>query len=510
VTRGRRLWIAAGLLAAVALGLLGASIYEWQMPRVRGTLVAILSERLGSDVSLDDLQVHPGRTMQITGRTLVLRHRHYHDVPPLARIERFTIAVPWSAIFHTPIHISAVTLEGLRIYVPPKTRRQAQGRAPFGLASPSPVVVDHIRAAGAVLEIGTDAPGRDPRRFELHQLELTDAAFNRAIKYRTRLTNPVPRGTIVAHGTFGPWDADDPSLTPLTGDYTFRDADLGTIKGISGTLASEGSFGGRLRQIDVRGTTKTPDFSLDIGGSPVPLTTDFAAIVDGTNGDTLLTSVHAVLGRSTIAAKGGIVHVGGDRGRTLQLDASITGGRLDDVLHLAMDDEPPAMSGGLNLTTRIELPPGDAAVPVRLRLNGEFRVASARFSSDKVQAKIDELSRRGRGRPEDARVQNVASNLTGRFVLGDGRLRLSPVSFAVRGATIRLSGTYSLPRRTLDFTGTARMEARASEMITGWKRIPMKILDPLLARNGAGTVLPIRVTGPVEHPDFKVEIGKIF
>ena len=127
-----------------------------------------------------------------------------------------------------------------------------------------------------------------------------------------------------------------------------------------------------------------------------------------------------------------------------------------------------------------------------------------------MQAKIDDLSRRARGKPEDKGIENVSSDLDGDFVLGNGLMRLSQVAFAVRGAAINLQGTYSMTDRAVDFAGTARMDAHASDMITGWKRIPMKILDPILAKDGAGTVLPIHIFGPVAKPEFKVEMKKIF
>ena len=188
----------------------------------------------------------------------------------------------------------------------------------------------------------------------------------------------------------------------------------------------------------------------------------------------------------------------------------IDDGRLEDILHLAIDSTPPGMSGALRMKMRLELPPGDQPVPRRLHLKGEFHVASARFASNKVQDKIDELSRRGRGQPTDSRVDNVASDLQGRFELKNGVLTLSPVSFSVRGAVIQMSGRYSLVSSTLDFAGTARMTARVSQMVTGWKRFPLKIFDPLFAKDGAGAVFPIRVSGPVKKPEFKVEVKKIF
>jgi hypothetical protein len=100
--------------------------------------------------------------------------------------------------------------------------------------------------------------------------------------------------------------------------------------------------------------------------------------------------------------------------------------------------------------------------------------------------------------------------LQGAFVMGGGVLSLSHVSFAVHGADIQMAGRYYLVPGTVDFAGTARLDAHVSEMVTGWKRLPLKILDPLFSRDGAGTVLPISVTGPASKPDVKVQVGKIF
>jgi hypothetical protein len=372
------------------------------------------------------------------------------------------------------------------------------------------VIVDRLTSDGAVLEIGVRKPGRPPRLFQIHRVLLTGAAFDRPTKFHAELTNPIPSGLIVADGTFGPWHPYEPALTKVEGSYTFNKADLSTIDGIGGHLDSTGKFTGRLEQITVKGETRTPDFTLDIGGEALPLNTTFTAIVDGTNGDTVLDAVSATLGHTPLQARGGVVHMGTAKDRTVELDVRIDNGRLEDVLRLALKDEPPAMFGGLHLETHLELPPGKGKVPLRLKLKGHFRVAEARFSSDTVRSKIDELSRRARGAPADTSVANVASRLQGAFVLGGGVLSLSHVSFAVRGADIQMAGTYRLVPGTVDFAGTARLDAHVSEMVTGWKRLPLKILDPLFSHDGAGTLLPISVTGPASKPNVKVEVGKIF
>jgi hypothetical protein len=535
----RRWWIGLALIAAIIV-VTGVAIvlYRWQKPRVRQQIVTILSQQLGANVELSSLDVQLGTIVRVSGRGLVLHHKIYREGPPLVRIDSFVIEAPLLAILRKPIHISSVEMDGLRIFIPPRKKpadpdnphQQPAGDGATGkppatqgadkndgdhtlagkLRGPSPVVIDRLSSSNAELAIASRKPDRPPRIFLIHNLTLTDAAFDRPTNYDARLTNPKPIGTVLAKGTFGPWDPDEPTQSPVTGEYAFNDADLGTIKGIGGMLESTGSFKGVLERIVAQGITKTPDFSLDIGGQPMPLDTVYTAIVDGTNGDTFLKPVRAVLGRTHLTADGGIVHTPGRKGRTIELDVVIENGRLEDILRLAIDSTPPDMTGALRMKTRLELPPGERPVPRRLYLKGEFHVASARFASNQVQNKIDELSRRARGRPADATVDNVASDLQGRFELKDGILTLSSVSFAVRGALIQMRGRYSLVHRTVDFAGTARMNARISEMVTGWKRFPLKILDPIFAKDGAGAVFPIRVSGPVKKPEFKVEIKKVF
>jgi hypothetical protein len=521
--RRRRILLISVLCALAIFGTIAAVlVYRWQQPHIRQRIIAILSENLDSTVELGDVDVSLGRAVSVTAHGLVLRHREHPEASPLISVDRFSAEAPITALLHTPIHISSIAVVGLHISIPPRAHgnngKEATEPGNGGdrssltgaLGRPTPVIVDRLTSEGAVLEIGIRKPGRPARIFQIHRVMLTGAAFDRATRFHVELTNPIPAGLIVADGTFGPWHPYEPALTKVEGSYTFNKADLSTIDGIGGHLDSTGQFTGRLEQITVKGETRTPDFTLDIGGEALPLNTTFTAIVDGTNGDTVLDDVSATLGRTPLQARGGVVHMGTEKDRTVELDVRIANGRLEDILRLALKDEPPAILGGLNLQTHLELPPGKTRVPLRLKLNGNFEVAGARFTSNTVQSKIDELSRRGRGTPQDTSVANVTSRMQGAFVLGGGVLSLSRVSFAVRGAEIRMAGRYGLLPGTLDFAGSARLDAHVSEMVTGWKRLPLKVLDPLFSREGAGTVLPISVTGSASKPDFKVEVGKIF
>jgi hypothetical protein len=164
------------------------------------------------------------------------------------------------------------------------------------------------------------------------------------------------------------------------------------------------------------------------------------------------------------------------------------------------------MTGLVNVRAKLDIPPGEAEVIERMDLDGTFNVQAARFTSRAIQNRVDELSRRGRGRPKDEGIDDVASNLRGSFRLHEARMTLRALSFRVRGAEVRLTGNYGINSERLDFRGTLRLQAKASQTQTGWRSLVLKVFDPLLDGEGAGTVLPISVTGTRDHPKFGADI----
>jgi hypothetical protein len=78
------------------------------------------------------------------------------------------------------------------------------------------------------------------------------------MEFEAELTNPVPRGEIHTSGRFGPWQREDPSLTPIAGTYAFEEADLGMFDGIEGTLSSTGPYEGVLERIVVAARPARP------------------------------------------------------------------------------------------------------------------------------------------------------------------------------------------------------------------------------------------------------------
>jgi hypothetical protein len=363
-----------------------------------------------------------------------------------------------------------------------------------------PLLLSHIVCDDAKLFIETSKPGKDPLEFDIQHLELTDIGVEKPFHYDATLTNPTPTGLIHAVGSFGPWHGDEPRNTPITGDYDFSHADLNSIKGIGGILSSTGQFSGQVGKIIVDGITDTPDFSIDTANHPVPLHTQFHAIVDGTTGDTTLDPVQARMLHSEFTARGTVAKIGHD-GHDIALDVDMPNAHIEDMLQLAVKTEPPLMRGALTMHTKLHIPPGPVRVAEKMQLAGRFNIRSVAFSNPSVQDKVDAMSMRAQGRPKEAgtagsdRTGEVSSDMKADFTLAHAMATVHDLNYQIPGALVMLNGVYGLNGEVFEFKGRVRTDATASQMTTGWKALLLKPVDPFLKKNGAGLELPISVSG---------------
>lgn len=500
-------------------------------PRIKQRLVNALGERFDSEVQLETLTVSLLPRPRLSGRGLVLRHKHRTDVPPLITIASFSGEAGLVGLLSDPVTVSNIRLEGLEINVPPggmslnddapddarKSDQPDQRGTAVTSSGPdkpadgnddetSPLILRNLRSERAVLRILRKEPGKAPRVFEIGQLDMKDVGANHPWPFRADLTNPTPPGRIQTEGTFGPWQDEEPSQTPLAASYRFENADLGVFDGIAGILTSSGSFKGVLERIEVDGTTSVPAFALADVGNGLPLETRFHSLVDGTNGNTLLQPVEATLGATKIHASGGVVEREGEDGRTVELDVVIDAGRLEDILRLAVKGPRAPMTGVMKLNTKFLLPPGDRDVIQKLRLDGTFRVDRAEFTKAQVQDKVDAFSTKARGVNDDT-PDPVVSNFQGAFRMRDGAIHFSNVTFAMPGARVNVSGRFVMESEALDFRGTVRLDAKLSQLTTGVKSFFLRTVDGLF-RHDDITVVPITIRGTADKPKVGLDFGK--
>lgn len=509
-------WIGGvALLVIVIIAVVGSIMISRAEPILRARVIETLSTRFRSKVELDGFHVSLLKGLQVSGEGLRIfgdtdPNNHEPGVQPIIGVAEFWFRTGTFDLLRSPMHVDTVYIKGLQLNLPPREHRNEIKRmSPKG--GKIEIVVDRLICDRAQLIINTLRPGKLPLEFDIEDLKMTSIGAGAPMHFEANLTNPKPVGNIVSSGSFGPWRADRPRETPVSGTYSFNHADLGTIKGIGGILSSTGKYSGVLDNIVVDGSTDTPDFRIAISGRPVPLHTDFHAIVDGTNGDTYLQPVKARLLDSWLTANGAVVRTQEPRGHHVDLDVVIEKGKIEDLLKLAVHTDPPIMTGAVRLKTHFDLPPGEPDVANRLSLAGNFEVSGAHFTNDKIQSKVDTFSMRSQGKPKLAHnnvADDVQSDLKGVFNLSDGLISFSQLQFQIPGTQVNLTGTYSLDGEQFDFHGKARTDAKLSQMVTGWKSLLLKPVDPFFSKHGAGTEIPVAITGTKSEPRFGVEFGR--
>jgi AsmA-like C-terminal region len=506
----RRRWVLVMVSVFLLFGIVGAVAVEWALqqmqPMMRKKVVETLSARFNSPVELDRLSLSFDKDVIVTGgglRILYLAGPTKPDArpnaPPMLTVESFEFRTGWRELLKPSTRLVMVKVHGLQLNIPPKQEREAmpddpkrKGQSALG------VLVDRIECTDAKIVIETSKPDKKPLEFNVGRLILTDVGAKKPLNYEAELVNPKPVGNVHSTGHFGPWQGDNPRDTPLDGSYEFTHADLSSIRGIGGILASTGRFGGTLGEMAVDGVADVPDFRLDISEHSLPLHTEFRAVVDGTTGDTTLNPVRARVGRSELTATGSVTRATGAPGHNTDLHVVIERGRIEDMLTLSLKANPPLMRGALATKVHIEIPPGSVSVSRKMRLEGTFAIHDAILNNVKMQQQVDAISERAQGKPRLANAQDAAvvgSSLSGRFSQADAVMQIPELNYQMPGAQVTLAGEIQLVASTYEFHGKVRTQATASQMTTGWKSLLLTPFDKLLKKNGAGLELPIKVSG---------------
>src|ERR1700675_2937080 len=250
-------WIVGITLLFVAgITVVGVLIFNAR-PILRARVVETLSARFKSKVELDAFDVSLVKGFRVSGEGLRLfgdgdPNNHEPGVQPLIAVAEFQFRMGLRDFLRSPMHVKTVYVKGLRLNLPPREQRaQMKNIGPEG--GKIKILVDSFVCDEAQLIINTLKPGKLPLEFDIKSLKMTSIGPDGPMHFDADLTNPKPVGNVLSSGSFGPWQADSPRDTPVSGSYFFSHADLGTIKGIAGILSSTGEYGGTLDNIVVDG-----------------------------------------------------------------------------------------------------------------------------------------------------------------------------------------------------------------------------------------------------------------
>jgi len=498
-------WIKiGGLLALVVIGS-AAVLVSSRWPFTRDTIVRTLQEKFSSTVELKTFYgtyFTPG----CVAEGVTFRRNSDRNAPPIATIRKLTIQGGYWGFLSSPKRVRLVRVEGLRIFVSPRSEGTGNGARPAGSLEQFALIIDEIIADGAVVEFTSGEPGTEPLKFEIHKLTLNSVADDRQMSFHAALLNAKPPGEILTDGQFGPLQPRNVGHTALSGTYMFQHADLGVFPGIGGTLASTGKFNGVLEHIEVEGSTDAPDFQVKRSDHAVHLKTQFHAIVNGMEGDVALQSVHAQFERTSVVSQGEVAKKASSEGRAVSLDATELQGRIEDWLLLFTKADRSALTGAMNFRAQVLVPPGTRDFIARVNLQGDFGIDAASITSSTTQEKVNSLSQVAHGEKESEDPASVVENLKGHVVLKDAIATFSDISFSVPGVLAHVHGTYALLTQQVNFHGTLQVDSKLSKGTKGMKSLLVKFVEPFLKKKNAGEIVPIKIGGTFSHPSYGLDL----
>jgi hypothetical protein len=435
-------------------------------------------------------------------------HRKRKDLPPLISVKKLVIRGSYAGLLPMFKHVPQVTVGGLHITVPPKSKGGPRNVLPL-TDTGSNVPINDLDVEGALLEFRSNDPAKEPFKVFIDKITLGNVGGKGQITYRAAIKNTEPPGEIHSTGKFGPWNSEEAGDTPISGTYSYDDADLGVFGGISGKLSSQGKYSGTLAHLDCQGSADIASFHVQGGGHTVHLVSQFHGDVDATNGNTVLNDVRAGFLHTIVLSKGTVASEPGHQpGKTAELEMSVQNGRIDDFLLLFTGSPRPSMTGRISLHAKAEVPPGKAKFLSRLLMDGDFGIAGGRFTNASVQTPINHVSESARGETKQQEMEDpstVLSDLKGHVSVRGGTATLTHVSFTVPGGMARMMGTFNLLNKQVNIKGVLYTNGKLSDATTGFKSLVLKAVTPFMKKNKM-TVVPFTITGTAHHPDFALDL----
>lgn len=502
-------WTSAALLV-LTLGYF--VIVAWNWPFKQQTMMNALERRTLSTVTIGRFArtyFPPG----CTAEDIRFLHREHKEKQPVITVGKLVLVTSYSRIFTLQHRLSLARVVNMHVFVPPDDPGQSDAVMPLTHSKSGPgIKIDRIIADQAILDFLSGDSSRS-YRLTVDKLRLDGVGDNVPLSYQVLLSNQMPPGKIRSAGVFGPWNPKDPGSTPLQGNFTFDNANLAAVNGISGTMSSAGNFRGKLREIDVHGTADVPQFKVKTSRHPVQLAVAYHATVDGTNGDTILNEVTAHFDHTVGHFKGTVAKGNSPKGKIASIDLWTGDGRIEDILRLFTSAETAAMTGTFSFRGHTDLPPGPEPFLRKLKLTGDFGVAAGTFANPKTETGLTRLSDsaiekdHGKSAAEQS-PDRALSDLKGHASAVNGTATLSDVSFGIPGAKARLHGRYGLISHEIDLHGTLLTTGNPSSTTTGFKSLMVKVITPFFQKKQAAKVIPFKITGLSSHMKPSLDVGR--
>ncbi|MGH9514088.1 MAG: hypothetical protein ACRD3P_00220 [Terriglobales bacterium] len=407
----------------------------------------------------------------------------------LISIRRLTITSNLAGLLEH--HISLLRAEGMHVTL---------GRADFSadISSSEKTIVDTLVADDALLDVQQKA---QPMKFVFHKFQVQNLGGSGAIKFAATFDNPMPAGLIQTSGQFGPWNSSDLSATPVSGTYALSNADLGVFHSIGGVLSSGGNFNGTFKQMEVEGSTTTPEFEVAYTRHKLPLQTRFKAAVNAINGEAILHSVKANFGRDQIDAHGRIGRQA-DGKHAAVIELNCDRGRIEDTFYPFVKSPKMPLVGNVAFQMHVVIPSGHERFLKKIEISSNFRIHEAQFTNPQTQSRLSKIAERpGQKQPD----QNTLADLRGNVRLLKGIAQFSKLSARDGNATAWFHGNYDLTNEQVNLHGQLTTEASLTNTTSGIKSVFAKALEPLFKKGHHEKVVPVKISGTYHNPSFGLD-----
>lgn len=354
--------------------------------------------------------------------------------------------------------------------------------------------VDRMEADDAVLEIPRK---QESMKFIFHKFRVEGLGGDGPVKFAAEFENPMPTGLVRTSGQFGPWNSQHSEETAVSGKYSLENADLNVFHGIAGQLSSTGEFRGTFKQMQVTGSTNSPQFEITKTHHTLPLATEFTASVDASNGDVVLSEVKAHFGRNQIEVRGTVAR-GPDHKRKAILDLRCDRGRIEDVFYPFIHSPKSPLVGEVAFTMKVTIPGGHEPFDEKIDLSSEFRIMNAEFTHAQTQDKLNKIAEN----PDQKDPTETLADFRGQVELTQGVARFSSLSVEDQGAAAMFHGSYNLMSERVNLYGNLKTATSLTKTTHGLSAVFAKVLEPFFKKRPHETVVPVKISGTYSHPSF--------
>ena len=503
-----RWWLILAAILIVVFGVVSILLVR-NWPFTQQAVAKALQDRFARPVRIRNFRrtyFPPG----FVAEAITFEHRKRKDLPPLITVQKLVVKTSYFGLVTLQKRLSEVQVIGLHVTVPPKDPTgRSSGVMPLTNSDKNDTLaIAEITTDDAEIEFLSKQSDAEPFKLHVHHLTLQHVGQSGSITFRAAVANTDPPGEVQSTGQIGPWNDEDPSSTPISGSYTFDNANLGVFKSIAGTLASRGKFNGTLGQMESEGAVDIPNFQVSGSTHKVRLSSEFQARIDGMNGDVVLENVKSHFERTTVLSSGSVTGKPGQHGKSVTLKMSVRNGRIDDLLRLVTAETKPSMTGNISFHATLKLAPGPPGFLQKLELEGDFGLDQERFASAAVQAPLNKLAESARGENKKQQAEDpetALSNLKGHVSAKNGIATLSNVSFSAPGTQAQIRGTYNLVDNDVNLQGVLHTNGKLSDTTSGFKAVVLKAVGPFLKQKTV-TVVPFTVTGTSTKPSFALDL----